>query len=233
MKLIRAKKISYDYTRKRNRKSIDYIVIHYTGNKGDTAWGNCHYFQTGNNRQAGAHFFVDQQGNIYKSIPMNRTGWSVGGYYTKANGAGKYYNKCTNYNSVSIEMCDCATKDPSEAMIKAIKKLIKYIQRHCPNAKTIIRHWDVNGKSCPTRMTGVNNKRWDKFLIDIGYRKQSKKNVKKETTAKETTKKKTNNEIAKEVIDGKWGNGENRKKKLEQAGYNYSTIQRIVNEMLK
>jgi hypothetical protein len=46
-------------------------------------------------------------------------------------------------------------------------------------------------------------------------------------------KKKTNEEIAKEVIDGKWGAGVRRKKLLKKAGYDYATIQNIVNKMLK
>lgn len=41
--------------------------------------------------------------------------------------------------------------------------------------------------------------------------------------------KKTNEEIAKEVIAGKWGNGNARKKALEKAGYDYNAIQKIVN----
>lgn len=40
-------------------------------------------------------------------------------------------------------------------------------------------------------------------------------------------------EIAKEVIKGKWGNGTERKKKLEAAGYNYSEVQKRVNELCK
>ena len=44
--------------------------------------------------------------------------------------------------------------------------------------------------------------------------------------------KKSNEEIAKEVINGKWGNGEDRKNRLAQAGYNYSEIQAIVNKLL-
>ena len=39
-------------------------------------------------------------------------------------------------------------------------------------------------------------------------------------------------EIAKEVIKGIWGNGNNRKEKLTSAGYNYQTIQDRVNEIL-
>ena len=38
--------------------NIQYIVIHYTGNKGDTAKNNADYFY-GGNRQASAHYFVD------------------------------------------------------------------------------------------------------------------------------------------------------------------------------
>ena len=40
-------------------------------------------------------------------------------------------------------------------------------------------------------------------------------------------------EIAKEVIQGKWGNGEERKKKLTATGYDFSVIQKKVNEILK
>ena len=44
--------------------------------------------------------------------------------------------------------------------------------------------------------------------------------------------KKSNEEIAKEVIAGKWGNGADRKDRLTKAGYNYSIIQNLVNQML-
>ena len=51
---------------------------------------------------------------------------------------------------------------------------------------------------------------------------------------KPTTKptKKTNDEIADEVLAGKWGNGKERKAKLEAAGYNYKEVQKIVNDKL-
>lgn len=44
---------------------------------------------------------------------------------------------------------------------------------------------------------------------------------------------KDNTAIAKEVIAGKWGNGETRKKKLTEAGYNYEDIRKLVNKLLK
>ena len=44
--------------------------------------------------------------------------------------------------------------------------------------------------------------------------------------------KKTNEQIADEVIAGKWGVGADRKARLTKAGYNYNTIQGIVNNKL-
>lgn len=40
------------------------------------------------------------------------------------------------------------------------------------------------------------------------------------------------NEIAKEVVAGQWGNGADRKAKLNAAGYNYDEVQSIVNALL-
>lgn len=44
--------------------------------------------------------------------------------------------------------------------------------------------------------------------------------------------KKSVDEVAKEVIDGKWGNGDERKKELEDAGYDYDAVQKRVNELI-
>lgn len=43
---------------------------------------------------------------------------------------------------------------------------------------------------------------------------------------------KTVDELAKEVINGLWGNGDDRKKRLEAAGYSYRDVQNRVNEIL-
>lgn len=65
----------------------------------------------------------------------------------------------------------------------------------------------------------------DAFITTTGTTAQ-----KAETT---TPALKSIDEIAKEVINGKWGNGAERKQKLTAAGYNYSTVQKRVNELLK
>jgi N-acetylmuramoyl-L-alanine amidase CwlA len=169
-----AKSISYGNSRE--LKSVKYIVIHYTGNNNDTASGNANYFATSNTRQAGAHYFVDKSGNVYCSVPIDKIAWSVGGdQRSGTSGEAKYYNKCTNANSVSIELCDCCTSTNWEQM-KATKELINYIQKKCQNAKTIIRHWDVNGKGCPSPMIGANNKKWNHLhkYLTAGYQYEVK-----------------------------------------------------------
>ncbi len=47
------------------------------------------------------------------------------------------------------------------------------------------------------------------------------------------TKQKDYTAIAKEVIQGLWGNGAERKTRLTAEGYNYDAVQNKVNEMLR
>lgn len=44
---------------------------------------------------------------------------------------------------------------------------------------------------------------------------------------------KSNYDIACEVLDGLWGNGPERKERIENAGYSYSAVQSIVNCLVK
>ena len=60
--------------------------------------------------------------------------------------------------------------------------------------------------------------KWNLMKYDVKPSSSSKKSV---------------DTLAKEVIQGRWGNGEERKKKLTAAGYDYNAVQKRVNEMLK
>lgn len=51
-------------------------------------------------------------------------------------------------------------------------------------------------------------------------------------TGKQTVVKKSVDELAQEVLDGKWGSGDKRKANLEAAGYDYNAVQAKVNELL-
>lgn len=169
MKKIYAKPISYA-PGVRDYDSVKFIVIHYTGNRGDTAENNAKYFQNHNKVEAGAHFFVDRKGSIVLSIPMNRTAYAVGGKKYNScwqTGGGLYYGVCSNSNSVSIELCDILNCYPSAAQIRAVKRLIKHIRKYCKNAKDVIRHFDVNGKACPASMCIGYDLYWERFLREI------------------------------------------------------------------
>ena len=43
---------------------------------------------------------------------------------------------------------------------------------------------------------------------------------------------KSNEQIAREIIAGKWGNNPERKRRIQKAGYDYNAIQKIVNRLL-
>ena len=133
--------------------NIRYIVIHYTGNDGDSDEGNANYFK--GVRSASAHYFVDDD-SITQSVPDNYVAWSVGGkkYSDCAKtGGGKYYNKCTNNNSISIELCDSVKNgvyDFTENTLKQAAELTKELMRkYNVPIENIIRHFDVTGKICP------------------------------------------------------------------------------------
>lgn len=132
-----ARKSNYGGTR--STKDIDYIVLHYTGNSGDTALNNCKYFQ-GASRGASAHYFVDGGKYIYKSVAVNRAAWAVGGCYSTAGAAGNYYKKCTNANSLSIEMCNSTGKVPEKVREQTIE-LVKFLmKKYGVPASHVIRH---------------------------------------------------------------------------------------------
>jgi GH25 family lysozyme M1 (1,4-beta-N-acetylmuramidase) len=66
--------------------------------------------------------------------------------------------------------------------------------------------------------------------VDISnFKKPSTTNT---TPTKPTTPKKSDEEIADEVIAGKWGNGKERETRLRAAGYNYNKIRELVNKKL-
>jgi N-acetylmuramoyl-L-alanine amidase CwlA len=148
-----------NFNNKVNRE-IKFIVMHYTGNKKDTAKNNANYF-TGADRQASAHFFVDNS-NIYQSVELRDVAWHCG---TK----GMYYHKsCRNSDSIGIEMC--CTAGNYKISTKTIKNsahlcayLCKMIGVKASEVDTyVLRHYDVTHKTCPAQMVN-NTKKWKEF----------------------------------------------------------------------
>lgn len=71
----------------------------------------------------------------------------------------------------------------------------------------------------------ISKKQWDAYATGDRKKKESKDNPKPKP------KKKTVSDVAYEVILGEYGNGKDRIKALKKAGYNYKTVQTMVNDM--
>ncbi len=150
-----------------NRGNPKYIVLHYTGNSGTsaTAKGNANYFHTCD-RKASAHYVVDENTTIYQCVPDNRAAWSVG---DSGNGHGTFYGKCTNTNSVSIEMVSHSNSSgyyiPDATIQRAAELTRDLMKKYGINADHVIRHYDVTTKACPEPMCGTTakNKKWTTF----------------------------------------------------------------------
>lgn len=142
-----------------------YIVIHYTGNKTDKATSNGNYFKNAN-RGASAHYFVDDT-TVVQVVSENDTAWAVGRNY----GSNNLFGKCTNSNSISIEMCSTngrisnATYQNTVALVKSLMK------KYNIDAAHVVRHWDVCSKSCPGwtgwGANGCDASIWNQFKKDI------------------------------------------------------------------
>ncbi|MEA4813895.1 MAG: N-acetylmuramoyl-L-alanine amidase [Oscillospiraceae bacterium] len=144
-------------------QKIKYIVIHYTGNKGDTAKANCEYYH-GANRNASAHYFVDEN-EVWCSVPDTDVAWHCG---TKR----RYYHpECRNSNSVGVEMCSDWSGGEyviTKATQKRAAELVRLLMnKYGIDANHIVRHYDVTHKSCP-RPFVVHPEQWTAFKELLG-----------------------------------------------------------------
>lgn len=141
-----------------------YIVIHYVGAV-STAKNNADYFYN-TNRNASANYFVDDS-DIYCVVADSDGAWHCGDSLKNSKTGGKYYKKCTNLNSIGIEMC-CIKKNGklaiSDKTIKNTGELVRdLMKKYSIPASNVIRHYDVTGKSCPNANGLLNDSTWKAF----------------------------------------------------------------------
>jgi N-acetylmuramoyl-L-alanine amidase CwlA len=139
---------------------VEFIVIHYTGNKKDTAKNNATFFHNGA-RKSSANYFMDEA-ECYQSVALNNAAWAVGGtsVYKHAD--------CRNKNSISIEMCCSGNSIVSEKTINntayLCAELCKYIGITADTVDTfVLRHYDVWDKQCPAQWATENSAGWTTF----------------------------------------------------------------------
>ena len=155
----------YYSSEKHALSGIRYIVLHYTGNDGTTATakGNANYFANCP-RKASAHYVVDEHETVYHCVPDNHAAWSVGD-----SGAGTLKKKCTNYNSISIEMVSHSNSNgyyiPAETIKRSADLTRALMQKYHVPVDRVIRHYDVTGKLCPATHCGTatGNANWKAF----------------------------------------------------------------------
>nr|WP_195366141.1 peptidoglycan recognition family protein [[Eubacterium] tenue] len=131
-----------------------YIVIHYTGNIGDTAKNNADYF-FGGNRNASAHYFVDDN-EVYQVVEDYNGAWHCG------DGNNRY--GINNKNSIAIEMCGTNNGRISEKTVDNTLELTKYLMKKYGIDKDhVVRHYDASRKNCPSAFSPNNWVRWWNF----------------------------------------------------------------------
>lgn len=140
-----------------NRTEISYLVIHYTGNKGDTAANNAAYFARTEKLSASAHYFVDEN-EIWCSVAEKDIAWHCG--------ASTYrHAECRNANSIGVEICMWDKNgDLRPKSIEHAAKLVRELmEKYGIPVSNVLRHYDVTGKKCPAPMVD-DAALWASFL---------------------------------------------------------------------
>ena len=123
------------------------------------------------------------------------------------------------------DVCFCKYAKPAPAKPAPVKPAPAPAKKTVEQlAREVIRGDWGNGQERKDRLTAAG---YDYNTVQSLVDKILNKS---QTTVK--ADKKSNEEIAKEVIKGLWGNGQERKNRLKAAGYDYTAVQAIVNKLM-
>lgn len=144
--------------RARRTQPVQYIVLHYTANRGDTARGNLAYFSREVAAHTSAHYFVDRD-EVCQSVPEAAAAQHCGGKTRK-------HPHCINDNSIGIELCDSVDGVPPETRALALELVRDIMRRYHIPADHVLRHYDVTGKLCPLPWV-KDPAAWRQFVHDL------------------------------------------------------------------
>jgi N-acetylmuramoyl-L-alanine amidase cwlH len=153
--LVEKKLIKFNFVPRRGMVKPVFIVVHDTGNTNVGADAINHYkYFNGENRNASAHYFVDDK-RIVETVETTNVSWHCG------DGHGKY--GITNNNSIGVEICVNSDGDYEKALENA-RKVIRFLMDfyNIPINK-VVRHFDASHKICPRSMSANNWEKWWKF----------------------------------------------------------------------
>ena len=132
---------------------IEYIVVHYTANKGDTAKNNVDYFSrtvTGTS----AHYFVDEN-EVCQSVQDTDVAWHCGSKNPR-------HPYCRNANSIGVEMCNSVGSVPEAVRDRTAAFVRELMDKYGLDSSHVLRHYDVTGKKCPAPWVD-NPEEWMEF----------------------------------------------------------------------
>lgn len=140
---------------------VQYIVVHYTAGKGDTAKANGQYFASNERLYASAHWFVDETDRLM-SVPENFVAYHCGGVVYS-------HPQCRNGSSIGVELCSEWDAERgyyfNDATIANAQGLIRELMaKYSIPVDRVIRHYDVTGKCCPAPFVGEHKDAWEEFL---------------------------------------------------------------------
>lgn len=204
--------------------AINKIVLHH--NAGNLTIRGC--YNVWQDREASAHYQVQSDGRIGQLVWDKDTAWHAG-------------NFDANSTSIGIEHADCQARPwkISDACLEngahLVAALCKYYKLGRPTwMKNVFPHNHFSSTECPASIAGSQNAAYMKRAqewYDAMMKGSSAPAASKPSKPARPTKKNINT-IAQEVINGAWGNGDDRRRRLEAAGYNYAEVQNAVNAKL-
>lgn len=119
---------------------IEYIVVHYTANTGDTAQNNLDYFartKTGTS----AHYFVDEN-EVCQSVKDTDVAWHCGSKNPR-------HPYCRNANSIGVEMCNSVGSVPEAVRARTAAFVRQKMAEYGIDVDHVLTHYLVTGKRCP------------------------------------------------------------------------------------
>ena len=154
-----------------NRKfsEIDTLVIHYTGNDGDTAANNGNYFKN-NVVETSAHYFVDDT-TVVRSVADKNIAWHAGDWDI-------------NCRSIGIEIAGSTKECTGRTLENVIALTKELMKKYNISKERVIRHYDANGKLCPAFWCGSQQK--DRLFREQFWNKLDEKAEKNKELKKPT-----------------------------------------------
>ena len=119
---------------------IEYIVVHYTANSGDTAQNNLDYFARAKTGTS-AHYFVDEN-EVCQSVQDTDVAWHCGSKNPR-------HPYCRNANSIGVEMCNSVGGVPEAVRDRTAAFVRQKMKEYGLDVNHVLRHYDVTGKRCP------------------------------------------------------------------------------------